>query len=322
MLTLWRRRRGSCAVGAARTRPSLSRVGGREAGWRRGGGRAAQDEQEDAGGTKTRRLLILFEVANWSSSPESAAAVFDAVLRVQQRGLGNARVAERMRDALRCETAADVAALVDRAAGDVERVASRIVAATGVTLATATRAPRMPRAACATSRRGSADGFRKKSVGVHFSLYDVGRSPRGPDRRRSSSPPPAAAPTIEPVRVGERRAFRTRWMPTMAAETSPSASGTSARTKTTRTATKALFETAKKMVTRWPKTLVASRGGFRTRRWFRVAARFLHRSAPGPEASRVAETRSWRRRRRCSRPRRRARSFGIVVETRARRDGY
>ena len=214
------------------------------------------------------------------------------------RGFGNARVAERMRDALRCETAGDVAALVDRTAGDVERVASRIVAATGVTLTTATRAANAARGVCDEPVRGSADGFRKKSVGVHFSLSTTPR--RMPPEAVAAGTVSAAGGRpgwFEPVRVGERARVSDAvgamagdlaervWDECEDEDDEDGDEGDDGEKKRRREKEDVLVGVE---TTRWPKTLVAtvaiSRGGAVSRR-----GAFPPRPAPGPEASRVAE---------------------------------
>ena len=214
------------------------------------------------------------------------------------RGFGNARVAERMRDALRCETAGDVAALVDRTAGDVERVASRIVAATGVTLTTATRAANAARGVCDEPVRGSADGFRKKSVGVHFSLSTTPR--RMPPEAVAAGTVSAAGGRpgwFEPVRVGERARVSDAvgamagdlaervWDECEDEDDEDGDEGDDGEKKRRREKEDVLVG---EETTRWPKTLVASvaisRGGAVSRR-----GAFPPRPAPGLEASHVAE---------------------------------
>lgn len=248
------------------------------------------DEQEDAGGNKDTSIINTVRSRELEFVSESALLCSTPCSKL--RGLGNARVAERMRDALRCETVADVAALVDRAAGDVERVASRIVAATGVTLTTATRAANAARGVCDEPVRGSADGFRKKSVGVHFSLSTTPRRmPREAIAAGTVSAAGGRPGWFEPVRVGERARVSDA-VDAMAGDLAErvwdecededdedgdeSDDGEKER------------RLRKKETTRWPKTLVASvsisRGGAVSRR-----GAFPPRPAPGPEASRVAE---------------------------------
>ena len=244
-----------------------------------------EDEQEDAGGNKdtpikknvrSRELEFVSESALLCSTPCS-----------KLRGLGNARVAERMWDALRCETAADVAALVDRAAGDVERVASRIVAATGVTLTTATRAANAARGVCDEPVRGSADGFRKKSVGVHFSLSTTPRRmPREAIAAGTVSAAGGRPGWFEPVRVGERARVSDA-VDAMAGDLAERVLD-ECEDEDDEDGDEGAVRDGKKETTRWPKTLVASvaisRGGAVSRR-----GAFPPRPAPGPEASRVAE---------------------------------
>ena len=115
------------------------------------------------------------------------------------RGCGGAGVAERMKNALRCETVADVAAL----AGDVDRVADRIVSAVGVPRPTALRVVNAARGACDEPVRDV--GCLKKSIGVHFSLAATPR--RMPPEAGAAGAVSAAGGRpgwFDPVRVGER----------------------------------------------------------------------------------------------------------------------
>ena len=244
-----------------------------------------EDEQEDAGGNKDTSIINTVRSRELEFVSESALLCSTPCSKL--RGLGNARVAERMRDALRCETAADVAALVDRAAGDVERVASRIVAATGVTLATATRAANAARGVCDEPVRGSADGFRKKSVGVHFSLSTTPRRmPREAIAAGTVSAAGGRPGWFEPVRVGERARVSDA-VDAMAGDLAERV-WDECEDEDDEDGDEGAVRDGKKETTRWPKTLVASvaisRGGAVSRR-----GAFPPRPAPGPEASRVAE---------------------------------
>ena len=140
------------------------------------------------------------------TKPERGSSVFisePSLLRLtpcsKLRGCGGAGVAERMKSALRCETVADVAALL----GDVDRVADRIVSHVGVPKPTALRVVNAARGVCDEPVRDV--GFSKKSIGVHFSLAATPR--RMPPEAVAAGAVSAAGGRpgwFEPVRVGER----------------------------------------------------------------------------------------------------------------------
>jgi len=140
------------------------------------------------------------------TKPERGSSVFisePALTRLtpcsKLRGCGGAGVAERMKNALRCETVADVAALL----GDVDRVADRIVSRVGVPKPTALRVVNAARGVCDEPVRDV--GCLKKSIGVHFSLAATPR--RMPPEAVAAGAVSAAGGRpgwFEPVRVGER----------------------------------------------------------------------------------------------------------------------
>ena len=137
--------------------------------------------------------------SSFASKFISESALLRATPCSKLRGCGGARVAEQMRDALRCDTVADVAAL----AGDVARVADRIFAATGVPRPTAARVASAARGVCDEPVRDV--GTRKRSIGVHFSLSTTPR--RMPPEAIAAGTVSAAGGRpgwFEPVRAGER----------------------------------------------------------------------------------------------------------------------
>ena len=168
---------------------------------RRGAGEKIDFSRNDAAAASTSKEATATDVRSSSLAPTfiSESALLRATPCSKLHGCGGARVAERMRDALRCETVADVAAL----AGDADRVADRIFAATGVPKPTATRVANAARGVCDEPVRDI--GARKKSVGVHFSLATTPR--RMPPEAVAIGTVSAAGGRpgwFEPVRAGER----------------------------------------------------------------------------------------------------------------------
>ena len=263
-------------------------------------------EQEDAGGQRHRRNkehVDYYNVRSRELEFVSESALLCSTPKLEPRRLGNARVAERMRT-LALANAADAAALVDRVAG-ASNASSRIVAATGVPDASHARA-NAARGVCDESKR-SADGFRKKSVGGTARRRRPNaerRSPPGPP------PPPAAAGSV----CARRRAGR-------ALDAVDAMAGDLAE----RVWDECEDEDGDgdKRCSRRQKRRVAQ-DARRERRDPRAAAASRRvSSTPHQVLKRRASprARSLRRRRRCSRPRRRARPFGAGHEIRAG-DGY
>ena len=166
------------------------------------------DELGAAASSRNREIRVGVGVGvdTIDTKPERGSSVFisePSLLRLtpcsKLRGCGGAGVAERMKNALRCETVADVAALV----GDVDRVADRIVSHVGVPKPTALRVVNAARGVCDEPVRDV--GCLKKSIGVHFSLAATPR--RMPPEAVAAGAVSAAGGRpgwFEPVRVGER----------------------------------------------------------------------------------------------------------------------
>jgi hypothetical protein len=168
-----------------------------------------EDDELGAAGSSTNREIrvgVGVGVDTIDTKPERGSSVFisePSLLRLtpcsKLRGCGGAGVAERMKNALRCETVADVAALV----GDVDRVADRIVSHVGVPKPTALRVVNAARGVCDEPVRDV--GCLKKSIGVHFSLAATPR--RMPPEAVAAGAVSAAGGRpgwFEPVCVGER----------------------------------------------------------------------------------------------------------------------
>mmetsp|Transcript_5717 Transcript_5717/g.24237 ORF Transcript_5717/g.24237 Transcript_5717/m.24237 type:complete len:697 (-) Transcript_5717:63-2153(-) len=168
-----------------------------------------EDDELGAAASSTNREIrvgVGVGVDTIDTKPERGSSVFisePSLLRLtpcsKLRGCGGAGVAERMKNALRCETVADVAALL----GDVDRVADRIVSHVGVPKPTALRVVNAARGVCDEPVRDV--GCLKKSIGVHFSLAATPR--RMPPEAVAAGAVSAAGGRpgwFEPVRVGER----------------------------------------------------------------------------------------------------------------------